>query len=257
MDLCFVHINQSTVPTPYGPLTSDILAQLASAFGAFLTEDVAPVWGGTYESRPSPLTDGSDVGPGEAPFYYVDSLDAVPGAAAYHDRLPDGRPVIYLALSQFTDFFQGQMAVSSGGGHEGAETVADVPANRWADRLDGSEEAFELCDRLQGTDYQKNGVMVPNFLYPEGFDPGASGPYDKQGVLTNVTDQTPGGYVILRQQGAQMQEKASEKDGSLVIAVRLGYTVRAHGFDATKMHILTLERKRHHSSRTVRRGVVL
>jgi hypothetical protein len=255
MDLCFVHINQSTQPTPYGPLTAPILAQLADAFGSFLNEDVAPVWGGTYQSRPSSLTDGSDIGPGEAGVFYQDNLDAVPGAAAYHDRTADGRPIIYIALSQFTDFFQGSMAVSAGGGHEGAEVVGDVGANFWSDRLDGTEEALELCDRLEGTDYQKNGVMVPNFLYPSAFDPGSSGPYDKQGILTAVDGMTPGGYVILRQQGAQVAPAMS--DGKKIIAVVFKLSVVVKGFDKAKMHPLALARKQHHSSRTYRRGVRL
>lgn len=256
MDICFVHINQSTQATPYGALTAPILAQLSDAFGAFLIEDVAPVWGGTYESRPSSTTDGSDVGAGEAPVYYVDSLDAVPGAAAYHDRLPDGRPVTYVALSQFTDFFQGDMAVSEGVGHEGAEVVGDPGANRWSDRLDGTEEAIELCDRLQGSPYQKNGVQMPNFLYPEGFDPGASGPFDKQGILTSVDGMTPGGYVILRQQGAQVAP-AMGSDGKKIVAVIFKLTVSVHGLDKSKMHPLALARKQHYSSRTYHRGVRL
>ena len=252
MNLCFALINQSTVATPYGAVTTPILQQLADAITAFANEDVAPVWGGNYGSR---VSDGTDLQAGEAPCYFVDNLDAVPGAAAYHDRLPNGCPVIYIALSAYTDFFQGNAAVSEGLGHEVAEVIGDPGANFWSDRADGTEEALELCDRLQGTPYQKNGVQVPNFLYPSAFDPGAPGPYDKQGVLTNGTDLTPGGYVILRHDGASITS-AQSSDGSRVIAAVFKRSVLVQGVPAV-LGSKMLARKAHHSSRTYRRGARL
>jgi hypothetical protein len=255
---CFVLVNQSTTTDPQfgGALTTPILQQIADVLGSYANDDVASAWGGSYAVRVG-MSDGSDLAPGEAPCYIVDSLTNVPGAAAYHDRQADGTPIIYAARDEFTDLLSGSMALSAGFAHEIAEVIGDVGANRWADRLDGSEEALELCDRLQGTDYSKVApsgatAMVANFLFPNAFDPGSQGPYDFGHALTAQTDQTPGGYVILRQQG---QAVSSNEKGEIIIAPTR--KVVAIGGGVTAASAKTLARKKHPVSRTYRRGVRL
>lgn len=240
--MCFCLINQSTKDPGYGPVTAPVLEQMATSLANWLNQDFAPVWGGDYEARYA--ADGIAQS-GEAPVYLVDDNTAVPNAAAYHDRQADGTPIIYAMLDEFDSWLgdsSSKMPVSVGVGHELAETAGDPGANRWADRADGTEEAFETCDRVQGTDYaDADSVMVPNFLYTAAFDPGASGPYDKQGALTSVTGCTPGGYVILRQPGAYI-------DAAIVAVptsgVRLVGSLTGRAF----------ENKKHHSSRASRRG---
>lgn len=238
MQLSFVLLNQTT----HANLTMPVLQQMAAGLDAYVDEDVAPIWGGGYVVRAD-----TTFGANECPVYIVDSLPNVPGAAAYHDRTDQGMPIIYVAFDEFSTFVDGDNAMTEGIGHELAETIGDVGANRWADRTDGTEEALELCDRLQGARYQKSGVMVPDFLLPAAFAPGSPPPYDFTAVLKGQTDQTPGGYVILRKQGYSVEPTA---DGHLLKVTR---SVYAEGFENVTGK--TRERKLHHSSRTFRRGV--
>lgn len=241
LSLCFCIINQSTKDPGYGPATEPVLELMANSLANWLNQDVAPVWGGTYEARYA--ADGVAQA-GEAPCYLVDSNADVPDAAAYHDRQSDGTPIIFVMLDEFDSWLGdagSRSPVSVGLGHEMAETAGDPGANRWAQRATGLEEALELCDRVQGTDYvDADDVAVPNFLLPSAFDPGAPGPYDKQGALAAVTDATPGGYVILRQPGNYVDADGNVKSTPVNLVGAL--SGRA------------LENKKHHSSRAHRRG---
>jgi|SRR5215469_1473911 len=231
---CFAIVDQSTKDPGYGASSAPVWEQMASALTDWLNTDVSSAWGGADIVRYA--ADGV-VNNGEVPCYIVDSDAQVPDAAAYHYRQPNGIPVIYVMLDEFDGWLSGTEPVSSGIGHELAETKCDPGANRWADRVDGSEEAFEVCDRVQATDYTFDSVAVPNFLLPAAFDPGASGPFDKQGVLVTGTAVTPGGYVILRQQGPQV-------DGAKACRVTLTGNLKGRA----------MAHKKHHSSRAFRRG---
>jgi hypothetical protein len=236
-------VDQSTKDPGYGASSAPVLEHMADALTAWLNSDLAGIWGGLYAVRYCPS--GDSLQPNEAAAYLVDSLPDVPGAAAYHDRLPTGMPVIYVALDEFDCWLSGgpsNDAVSAGLGHELAETAGDPGANRWADRADGTEEAFELCDRVQGGDYAYDSVNVPNFLLPSAFDPGAPGPFDFKNALTTVTGVTSGGYVILRQQGGSVGTSGM-------------HVVTGIGFDT--MAPKKYAAKRHHSSRAYRRGLRL
>jgi hypothetical protein len=234
MNFCFVLIDQTTADAGYGRVTTDILTTIASALEAYLNEDIRPEFGGEFTVRVG--SSPTDVLPNEVACKIVDDLSQVaPGAAAYHDD-ENGQPVIWAALDEFASFFAGNSALSEGLAHELAELVVDSGANQWADRPDGSEEAKEECDRLQGSGYLKNGCMVANFLLRSAWVPGAAGPWDFKGVLANQYDSTPDGYVILRTQGAN---------------------VKASGKGLDNMSALKLARKRHQVSRTYRRGVRL
>jgi len=248
MQLAFVIFDQSNSPT----LTAEILSTIAQGLDTWLNEDVAPVWGGGYVVRvASAGEEPNSMGPYDCPAIIRPSLPEAPNAAAYHSRTSAGAPVIYAALDEFSTFTEGDGALSEGLGHEFVETLADIPANVWSDRSDGTEEARETADRVQGTAYVKADIAVPNFLWPAAFDPGSSGPFDQRGVLRSPTDMTPGGYAILRRQGASVDAAETHAEGLLLRLNRQVFV--AHGTDL-KMSAATLARKRHPISRSYRRG---
>lgn len=254
--LCFVLINQSTLTDPQygGPLDAATLQTMADSLAAYLTEDVAPSWGGVYQVRVG-APDASDLASGEVGSYIVDSLAQFPGAAALHDITAQGSPVIYAARNEFQSLIgTGDplvSALSEGIGHELSETVVDPGANQWADRQDGTEEAKEACDRLQGTGYQKDGIMVPNFLLPPAFNPGAPGPWDFKGVLASQYDVAPYGYVILRNIGVMMNQEKGEATLKRVVRVQGTLVGSATGPHADARR----DRKKHPVSRTYQRGI--
>jgi len=247
MQLAFVIFDQSGSTS----LTAEVLSTIAQGLDTWLNEDVAPVWGGGYVVRvASAGEEPNSMGPLDCPAIIRPSLPEAPNAAAYHSRTSAGAPVIYAALDEFSTFTEGDGALSEGLGHEFVETLVDPGANQWCDRNDSSEEAKEASDRVQGTSYVKAGVSVPNFLLPSAFFPNAPPPYDFRGVLQAQTDQTPAGYVILRRQGAELQERSR---GHVVTIDRRVVVVG----DLSTMSAKTLARKRNPISRTWRRGARL
>jgi hypothetical protein len=245
----FVLVNQSTTTDPGngGALLPDILQSIAVACSWQLNGDVAAAWGGagTYDVRVG-KNDGSDVQPTEIAVWIKDALPDAPGAAGYHDRLPNGATVVYIGRDGSNSLTEGSSALSVTISHECCEAVGDPPANFWADRGDGNEEALELCDRVEDTVYQApNGVAVSNFLLRTAFDPGATAPFDKLGVLTERTALTPGGYVILRTAGTESQQTGGGQKAM--------HHVRVQGQIPKKK----LAKKKNVTSRTYRRGVRL
>ena len=133
----------------------------------------------------------------------------VAGALGYHDDGPDGKPYgrVFVKIS-----VDNGISVSSVLSHEVLEILGDPQANYWADNYnDGKSYALELCDPVEGDAYtiDVNGVAVEvsNYVLPAWFDPnpphGSS--YDKLGKLTQPFKMTPGGYVIVRNQGNVFQ----------------------------------------------------
>lgn len=244
--LTFTIVDESTLTSPDngGQLSFGVLNQIAGACEKQLNVDVAAEWGGNYIVRV--VTSAAGIQAGEVPVIIRDSLPDAPGAAAYHDRF-SGVPIVFAARIAFSNFVSGAAPLSEGLSHELCETAGDASAGIWADRGDGTEEALELCDRLQGTTYAINGVTVANFLFRSAFFPGAAGPYDFLGALKGQTDKTPGGYVILRQSGAQLP------NGMLGMHAHADRTVYAHGV----IDGVNLIKKAHFTSRSFKRGLRL
>jgi hypothetical protein len=240
----FVLIDESTVTAPEngGKLTPTVLEQIAAACELQLNQHVCEEWGGNAIVRV-----GAAAAAGEVPAYILDDLPNAPGAAAYHDR-NKGVPIVFAARTAFTGFTTGEEPLSEGLSHEFCETVGDPSAAIWVDRADGTSEAFELCDRLQGTRYDINGVVMANFLHKAAFFDEAAGPYDHMSVLRGQTDKTVGGYVILRQWGTG--EHNAEKLGFMQ---HPHHHVWAEGVIQPQHRV----RKAHFTSRSFRRGLRL
>ena len=235
----FVLCDQSTLTDAAhgGPLTSAILTQIAGAVASQMNGEVAAEWGCTVSFRIG-AADGSDVQPSEIACIIKDSLPEAPGAAAYHDRLPNGTPVSYFAREDYTSHMQGALSLSVDLSHECIEIIGDPGANRWADMAGGSQDcALELCDPVQNQTYEVNGVSVSDFVTQAYFDPGASGPFDHLGKCPAQGDYS-GGYLIVRTEDQQPSDEQAGKRG-----VRTLGTPRAS------------QKGRHPSSRRSRRGI--
>jgi hypothetical protein len=251
----FVLVNESTstASNQGGALTPVVLQDIAVAVSWQLNGDVAAEWGGagTYSLRVG-QPNGSDVQPTEVAIWIKDALPDAPGAAGYHDRLANGASVVYIGRDGSDSLVQGANALSVTISHECCEAVGDPPANFWADRGDGNEEALELCDRVEDTSYPAlNGVTVSNFLLRAAFDPGASAPFDKLGVLRDRTAMTPGGYVILRT--ASSDEHQQTPSGKAATARNNMHRVSIQG----NIRKERISKKKNPTSRTYRRGVRL
>jgi len=230
-------------------LTPEVLATISAAVLKQLNGEFSREWGGTYSGRIG-RDDGSDVEDGEIEVAIFQNED-VSGAAGYHDRDPKGRPYIHVALDDAQKLTEGTYALSVIISHECCETAADPGANRWADRDGSSEEALETCDRVEDTTYEIDGIAVSNFLHPSAFDPGSDPPWDEMNVLSSEDGQTPGGYVIERQQGTETTPQA---DGSINVRfTRHVHTTRKVVRDPVE-ESRYVRRKNHPASRTTRRG---
>lgn len=192
------------------PLVSQVtpswLQQCAAACLLQLENDIAPVYGGTYELRVG--SSNTDIQTGEMVFAIVDALPDEPGAIAYHDVDGGDVPVAYLALSTCNTLDDVSTAIS----HELCETAGDVSCDLWADDGQGSEWARELCDAVESNAYEINGIAMSDFLLPGFFGPHDLGPYSflqanpsMTGRLVSFPDapfQTAqGGYQIKRTAG--------------------------------------------------------
>lgn len=134
--------------------------------------------------------------------------DDDPDALAYH-TVEDGRSTIHVLVDRILAQPGATLDdVSCALGHEILEEREDFGADESSDRDDGSEEPFEVVDRVQDTRYPKTlsdgtKLAVTNFLLPAAFVPGSEGPWDFLGLLKERGGQTPGGYHLERQPGGQ------------------------------------------------------
>ena len=248
MRFVLVNESQSTAANQGGTLTPSILQDIAVAVSWQLNGDVAAEWGGsgTYSVRLG-QPNGSDVQSTEVAIWIKDALPDAPGAAGYHDRLANGASVVYVGRDGSDNFTQGANALSVTISHECCEAAGDPPANFWADRGDGNEEALELCDRVEDAYYDApNGVAISNFLLRAAFDPGAPSPYDRLKLLKDRTGMTPGGYVILRTASTdEHQQTPTGKAAKYRVSVQ--GTIRKG----------KIPKKKNPTSRTFKRGVRL
>jgi hypothetical protein len=227
-------------------LSPSVLQDIAAAVAKQLNGEFSDEWGGKYATRVSSgKSSDVDQDKGEIEVAIFQNED-VSGAAGYHDKDPQGRPYVHVALDDASTLTSGAGALSVIISHEACETAADPGANRWADRAGTAEEALETCDRVEDKFYMIDGIAVSNFLLKSAFDPGSCGPWDHMNLLIAEDDQTPGGYVITRQQGTE----TSASDAGLIIKIgrRVSAEVSNLASEAFK------RRKNHPASRTRRRG---
>lgn len=163
--------------------------RMVTAVAYQVEHHVAPSW------RIVPPMVGTSVGAGVCEVRIVDRCDA-PGAIAYHtDRVgvPYGLVGAKTAMDDDT-------TVSGALSHEVLEIIGDAAVNTWAEAESGFCYALELCDPVQGQEYEIDHVSVSNFVLPEYFDPFApsGAKVDYLGTLSYPFQIAPTGYAVVR-----------------------------------------------------------
>lgn len=97
-------------------------------------------------------------------------------------------------------------------GHEVFETGMD-PSGRLCVEIDdqGTEEAWEAADAVQGSSKEVDGVTIPNFVIPNAYFCEVGTQYDWLGVLKAPHTKTPGGYRLIKRPGEQWSQDEGEK----------------------------------------------
>lgn len=110
--------------------------------------------------------------------HVLPNLNAFPGCeadAAMHTVGPTGRPVCYIAADKCTSLI-GKGGVTVAISHEMCESAEDPLCIKVVQGPSGPE-SFEVCDRVQGWEYEEpgsEGIWLENALGPEAFVLGAT-----------------------------------------------------------------------------------
>jgi hypothetical protein len=158
--------NQGKFPTiafvnlASAPLGVD-LTKLVSVLEKQLQQDFVPIWGypaKLYETK-TPKADDWQV-------VFLDDADTA-NALGYHDITKDGQPVSKVFVK--TTLAAGEK-ISVTACHELLEMLIDPGAQLWAQSANGGFYAYEMCDAVEGTEYEIDGVPLSNFVYPSFFE---------------------------------------------------------------------------------------
>lgn len=199
-------VNLSKDPT----ITTAILTMIARAITRQLCEDYAGVW--QSQGVPVHAYDTESDAPPDSVVMVIFDTDVDPNHLGYHTVSPEGRPwarVFWETIrSNGGTLISGDNSLSVTISHEALELIESPYANAWNDMGDplGTEDAHELCDRVEGDSYVIDGVSVSNFLGPRAFRQG-EGPYDFLGMqndprgLTTPFEIRHNGYAIRRTGG--------------------------------------------------------
>lgn len=162
----------------FSDLTDAALQKAIRAINRQVTEDFMPVWGSGRrlrlyaprfeEGRPDMLSE--DPVRGDSVIYIVNEA-TLRGALGYHDRNSRGIPVGFVFLTP-----EWTVTLS----HEVLELIVDPTANVLVpgpDPRPGQGDnivlhAYEVCDAVERTSYNIDGVDVSNFVTPQYFTPG-------------------------------------------------------------------------------------
>lgn len=182
-------------------VTSAQVLLMLDACAAQIREDYAPAWG-VVAREPQLYMREEDVPPG-VPILRLKDISDLPGAAGAHwqeNGLVTGEVIVGPLLDDGFTLFEGPNSISCVLSHELLEADQDPWVDYWVDMPGGGQDAFELCDRVQGNSYLKNGVAVSNFLLPRAFDefPGQEHRFDFLGILSSPFEIAIGGYAVRR-----------------------------------------------------------
>lgn len=166
----FALINRGVNAPITSQVTPEWLAKVAAAVTTQMSAHVGANW--LVQGASVSVSDGTGLAPGTIAFALVDDLPDAPGAIAYHATDGTGLPVAFLALDTCSSLDD----VSTGISHECCETLGDAECNLWAG-TEGIFYARELCDAVESTSYDLDGIRLSDFVYPSFFTEGAQGPY--------------------------------------------------------------------------------
>lgn len=189
-------------------LKDDDIRPVVDALQAQVSEDFAPVW--KIDADVTFVPKGADIPTDHWWLAFLDQSDQA-GAAGYHDETPMGLPQGKIFAAD--DLASGTSWTNTAS-HEILEMLADPEIVECTVQYltDGTMRlvAREICDPMPNDSqgYQKNGVLVANFVtrdwfvgWSQGF-PGVK--YDFLGQMTAPFELLDGGYigVMNLQQGA-------------------------------------------------------
>lgn len=147
-------------------------------------------WGQAWTVRVASAV--APVMPMECPVYLLEVPDA-PGALGYHDRTPQGGPLVkvFPALDA-VDGVPWTVTAS----HELAEATVNPLLRRAVQGADGKFRAHEVSDAVEQDTYKIDGVAVSNYVLPAYFEPlsGAQLKLDYMGLVKAPLELRPGGY---------------------------------------------------------------
>lgn len=177
--ITLVIVNQSAL------VADDEGQRVVAAVQRQVTEHFAAAWGTAavlhYVPKGQTPPDGWRI-------VLSDSID-VGGALGYHEDKGDPWGIVDVKLCG-DDNVPWSRCLS----HEVLETLGDPLATICVDALDGRVFALEVCDAVENFQYEIDGVVVSDFVFPAYFHGGSTGPWDFLSVLTAPLTLAPGGY---------------------------------------------------------------
>lgn len=182
-------------------ITREYLREVADALEFQLGAHYAGMWDALgcrvrVYSDPGSLSDNGE----ECPLVVFDDADQA-DALGWHSVDPYGRAFARAFWSPIQGaggtLKEGALSLSVTLSHEALEMVGNPYVNFWADVDGATQEAVELCDRVQGDSYRIGNVSVSNFLGPRAFREGR-GPYDYLDVTKHPFEIRDTGYAIRR-----------------------------------------------------------
>ncbi len=199
------HTRRTVGPTIYlkretNHLTDDQVLKIARACHSQVYYHLAPVWV-TLHRPVRVLRPGQRVPAGDQVIRLMDFSDAS-GTLGYHTEdgndLVSGVVGVGTILDAGAQLLTGKYAVSSIVSHEVCEMVVNPNVSGWSDSGKGWLVATEVCDPVQSSFYEIDGVTVSNFVTPDFFSPvvAEGDRFDHMGVLTAPFEIAKGGYVL-------------------------------------------------------------
>lgn len=184
---CF---NRATVP-----LGVDFEALIA-ALQAFLDDHVAPVWGTRAK-----LVKSTNFAKSAWALIFLDDADA-PGALAYHDLTPEGKPQGKVFVKSV---LVNHDLVSVAASHQLVEMLVDPEVAKIVTGPDPRTlYAYEAADPVEALSFQVKGIPMSDFVYPayfeQGHKPGAT-TFDHLHKITRPFEILKGGYQVVFRDG--------------------------------------------------------
>lgn len=161
------------------------IAQAVAAIQKQVDFDFGPLWNCYASLRAVPR--GTGVSASEWLIEVLDHSDQQ-GALGYH--LDEGTPRGIVGVAECE---KEGIPWSSCLSHEILEMLAD-PWAQLCYQVGSAVYSLEVCDATEAQGYVIDGVVVENFVLPDWFRPGSSGPWDKRGLLDGPLTMLQGGY---------------------------------------------------------------
>lgn len=172
------------------PLGADLNA-LVTALQIQVSRDFAPAWslGCNLQVQPYPRN-------GVQRLIFLDNADQA-DALGYHELTPDGLPQGKVFVKTTLGSGEDPCVTAS---HELLEMLADPTIDQTAYRAaQHTRYALEVCDAVEETTYQINGLAVSNFQLPAWFDrEPVTSKLDYLGKCTRPWQMLKGGYMSIQ-----------------------------------------------------------